>query len=175
MKTPRRGYALMELLIVITALMIMLGLGVGLIHALLKLDRAGRAHLTEVTTRGRLARRFREDVRAASRVEATRDQSGRAVTLHLEHPDGPPVAYRAEPRRVVREQPGEDKESQTRREVYRLRGPGSPRFDVGDDGFIGLLLPDASSFAPADDRREFRIDARIGKDPRPAQPAEANP
>jgi hypothetical protein len=166
---PRRGgYAMIEMVIVIAAIIVILGMCVGLIHALMRLDRIGRAHLVEVTTRGRLARQFRQDVRAASRAEPVRDRDGRDAALRLDRPDGPSVEYRAGPGRLDRdERPAGD--APARRETFRLRATGVPRFEVRDDGggsFVGLLVPDGTTFGPPDGPRETRIEALLGRDRR---------
>jgi len=69
MKDRRGGYAIIELLIVMTSLVVIFGLCVALIHALLKLDRSSRAHLAEASTRDRFVRQFRSDARARSRLQ----------------------------------------------------------------------------------------------------------
>ena len=48
------------------AISVVLIVSAGLIHVLLRLDRAGRAHVAEAANLGRLAREFRRDVRAAT-------------------------------------------------------------------------------------------------------------
>ncbi len=166
--TRRRGFSLVEMVVVISAMAVILGMCVGLIHALLTLDRIGRAHLAEVAARGRLARQFRQDVRAASRAEPVRDRDGRAAALRLDRPDGPPVEYRAGPGRLDRdERPAGD--APVRRETFRLRATGAARFEVRDeqgDTFVGLLVPDGSAFGPAGGPRESRIEALLGRDRR---------
>jgi prepilin-type N-terminal cleavage/methylation domain-containing protein len=171
MTTPsphRRGYTLIEMIVVMSAMAVILGMCVGLIQALLKLDRIGRAHLAEVTARGRLARQFRQDVRAASRAEPVRDRDGRAAALRLDRPDGPSVEYRAGPGRLDRDERPEG-DAPARRETFRLRATGAPRFEVRDDGgdaFVGLLVPDWTAFEPAGGPRESRIEALLGRDRR---------
>jgi hypothetical protein len=78
----RRGYALVEVVLAIGAVAIVLGLSAGLLHALLRLDRAGRSHVVETATIGRLARQFRQDVHAA--VEAKVDGAGNRQAPKLE-------------------------------------------------------------------------------------------
>ena len=55
------GFTLIETVLVVGAISVILGLCGGLLHVMLRLDRAGRAHLVETATVGRLARQFRQD------------------------------------------------------------------------------------------------------------------
>jgi len=81
----------MLLFLVIAGVTTILGLCGTLMHAMLRLDRSGRASLTDATNTARLARQFRSDVRAAVAAE----RAG-ASGLDLTFPGGSSVSYRVD-------------------------------------------------------------------------------
>ena len=130
----RRGYALIEMVLVMTTLVVIFALCVGLIHALLRLDRACRAHLNKAATRDRLARQFRQDARASG--QSTPDAKVAAFSDHLEmvRLDGRVVRYQTRANDLVRT---ERRGDQTiREESYRFPARGPIRFRVHDDGAL---------------------------------------
>src|SRR6185312_1016428 len=88
--------------LVISALAVVMGLSVGLIHLLMRLDRVARDHLAQATTRNRLAHRFRLDVRTAARARPGPQGAGRADGLELTGPGGRVVTYGVRDGRLVR-------------------------------------------------------------------------
>jgi type II secretory pathway pseudopilin PulG len=65
----RRGYSLIECLVLITVMSLLIGLSAGTIQLLLKLDRAGRTASEEAVALARLARDFRDDAHEAAPVD----------------------------------------------------------------------------------------------------------
>jgi prepilin-type N-terminal cleavage/methylation domain-containing protein len=62
---PRRGYTLIEMLVVITVSTVLLSVAVGVLHVLSRAERSGREHGNRATIVARLADQFRSDVHAA--------------------------------------------------------------------------------------------------------------
>jgi hypothetical protein len=165
----RRGYMIVELLLVLTALVIVFGLCVGLIHSLLRLDRAGRDHLAEATTRGRLARQFRQDVRAASRSSLSEGPAPPLGRLELEAPDGRVVVYEPGDGRLLRIERAGDR--QVRREEYRFPSRAAAQFrSRREDGasFVILTLRRKGG-ATSGPQRESDYEALLGRDARLAR------
>lgn len=164
MRRRRSGYALIELLLVISSLAVVMGLCMALLHALLKLDRSARSHLAEASSRDRLARQFRQDARASSRFEpksATAPQD----RIELLRPDGRVVLYRAREGHLVRTERSGD--SNVRSESYNLPSRGIARFSVHvQDGssFASLVLPRKKNPVGGERSHEIRIEAHLGKD-----------
>ena len=103
--TPRRGFALIELLVVITAMAAILAAAIVLTHFLLQMDTEVRQRTRTVATLGRLAEQFRRDAHQA-RGEPVVATDHRAVEFRL--PGGRIVKWRIdEPRGLIRtEHPG---------------------------------------------------------------------
>lgn len=132
MRTNRRGYVIVELMLVMSSLLIIFGVCVVLMHGLLKLDRAGRAHLAEGSSSDRLARQFRLDVRSASRSKPGREDRAPADHLELVRPDGRIIDYRVLKGQIVRDE--HDKGGQAfGHESYRLPSHALPRFHVREE------------------------------------------
>ena len=85
----RRGFTLVELLVVIGGVAVTLGMCVALIQSLLRLDRGARLHLAETSAVGRIGHQFRQDVRAASRAK----EDASRLELALAAPDERIVEY----------------------------------------------------------------------------------
>lgn len=168
----RRGYVIVELLLVISALAVLFGICVVLLHGLLKLDRGGRAHLAEATTRDRLARRFRLDVRAASDSKPGRAEDGAADRLELSLPDGRVINYRVVKGRIVRDE--HDKNGGTiHHESFRLPSHAIPEFQtrqVDKSLFINLQLRPGPASAQTRSPRDPGCEALLGKDLRFVNP-----
>jgi prepilin-type N-terminal cleavage/methylation domain-containing protein len=161
----RRGYSLIEMLVVITVGSLMLGLCVGTIHMILKLDRGGRTQVTERAARARLAQYFRADVRAALRTEPA---TGRSERLSLFLPEQRVVEYKIEPGRVlrVRTEAGTLKN----RDAFSLPRKSVARLEVEDRAgrtFAGLVVEDQERATPSTARAgQFRVEGVVGKDHR---------
>jgi type II secretory pathway component PulJ len=168
----RRGFTIVEVVLVIGAVSLLLGLCSGLIHVLLRLDRVGRAHLVETATVGRLARQFRRDVHAAARVKLVARDDREGPSLELTLPDDRVVAYQPAEHallRLQRQGVGHD-----RRETYSLPFSTQPRLSLDDQGgktWVSLRLPRGSESAATSLRHNLQIDALVGRDRRRSQPA----
>ncbi len=168
LRSTRRGYALIEMVLAIGAVGIVLGMCGGLLHVLLRLDRAGRDHLVETATIGRLARQFRSDVHASTEARAGGD-AGAAANLDLKLPEDRKIVYEAREREVVRTvHHGATVE---KREAYRLPFSRNGRFLVRNtDSQVWVSLElrrgtaKESETGPGSLRHDLQIEAVAGKD-----------
>ncbi|MDR3638653.1 MAG: type II secretion system protein [Isosphaeraceae bacterium] len=159
----RRGYSLIEMLIVISGIAILFGMSVGMIHMLLRLDRGNRARIGEKTTISRLAHALRRDAHAAVAARRVEAEGHEGVAFDLGK--GHKVDYVDEGGRLVRHEtaPGET----PRREAYRLPSRGRPKLELREEAgqrWAILTLdrnPNAQEIAPA---RPVVVEAWIGKD-----------
>ena len=121
----RRGAFLIELLVTITVLTVLLGLGAGLLHILLRLDQKGREALEVAADQARLVEAFRADVHTA-----TLDPAPAVEANHLTLIDSQTgrIDYTIRPHDLLREVHQGDKLRQ--REVYRLTQRTSARFET---------------------------------------------
>ena len=139
MRRNRRGYVIVELMLVMSSLLIIFGVCVVLMHGLLKLDRVGRAHLAEASGRDRLARQFRLDVRSASHSKPGRGEAAPSDHLELGRPDGRVIDYRVLKGRIVRDE--HDKGGLIlSHETYRLPSRALPWFQVRQEEKALFLL-----------------------------------
>jgi hypothetical protein len=153
------------MLVVIMTGSVMFGLCIGMIHVLLRIDRAGKAQVAERAARSRLGREFRADVHAAERAEPA---SGRTHRLLLVLPGERTVEYRFEPRRILRvcSQSGELKNQ----DAFVL--PRGSAADVELESRAGRTFvvlsvePHDKSEPGAVTLREYQIDAALGIDHR---------
>ena len=63
----RRGFTLIEMLVVMTVGSVIVGIGVGMLHVLLRTEQTGRDRVHQAGVLARLAEQFRSDVGAAVR------------------------------------------------------------------------------------------------------------
>jgi prepilin-type N-terminal cleavage/methylation domain-containing protein len=164
MTDRRRGYALVEVLVVMTIVATMLTLCAGMIHLLLKLDHANRSGSEVAADLSRLARDFREDAHASGSV----DPPGQAVDrLTMPIADKKTVEYQIRPKDILRTV--REGEKVRRYEVYRTPARAVVRIERTNDGprtFLCLVID-----RPLDGRddslyRYYRIEAELGKDRR---------
>jgi prepilin-type N-terminal cleavage/methylation domain-containing protein len=148
----RRGFSLIEMMVVISAGAVLLGLCVVLIHTLLRLDRTSRARMSEGLAVGGLARDFRDDVRAARSARLLSD-SARAGRLELFLPDGRTVSYRTRDGELVRLETLDGEPDRIERYHVSARPELKP---LGNRTLVGLSL------GP----RDLRIEAVLGLDRR---------
>lgn len=162
----RRGASLIELMLVIGGVTIVLGLCAGLLHALLRLDRSGRSAIHDTATVARLARRFRQDARAA---DAAKPREGKEVPAALEFTtaDGPNVTYRVEGKRLLREEAAG--KTVQRRESYAVDRLGPVAFGV-DAARVRLVLSRRPTRPDAPGRPAVRVEATLGKDKALSEP-----
>jgi hypothetical protein len=172
-KVKRRGFSIIEVLLVVGAVALLLGLCSGLLHVLLRLDRTGRAHAVETATVGRLARQYRQDVRAAIRARSVAGEDGAMSKLELTFPGERVVAYQPRDQALVRTQ--QQGAEVARRETYTLPFCQGPRFDVrevDDKVWVSLRLPRGSEPGPNSLHHDLQIEALVGRDHRLLRPTE---
>lgn len=178
MTRPRRGYALIEMILVIGALVVILGLCASLIHLLMRLDRASRDHLAESGIRERLARQLRSDVRAASTAKVGQEQPGAAGPnwLVLHGPGDRVINYVSGGGGIIRTE--HDGPRLVRQEAYRLPSKAVPRFAVraerGSD-FVVLELVRKPAQADMGRPRVAEYVALLGREARLAGRPEVTP
>ncbi len=152
----RRGFTLIEMILVIGSVSVILAICGSLLHVLLRLDRSGRESLGDSVTLTRLARQFRQDVRAARAVDLGKEQQ-----LELARSDGPPIIYHLDKGLLLREErKGDDVR---RREAYSLTRLGPLRFE-SDGSWIRLILSRHPAHPAATVRPAVIIEARLDKD-----------
>jgi hypothetical protein len=165
--TNRRGYLLIEMLTAITAGAVMLGISVGILGLLLRVERAGRDHGYRAMVLGRLAEQFRNDLHAALRQAP--GEAGPKDQWRFEMGPDHAVTYRATADTLERDETAAGKP--VRRESYALPPGCAARVDVSADRAPPLA---SLTVAPAGTRcagsREVRIDAVLGRDHRFAKP-----
>lgn len=174
-RTSRRGFSLLEIVLVMGGVSILLGLCGGLIHLMLRLDRVGRSHVAETATIGRLAHRFRRDIHASNRARPGDDEGRVGSYLELVLPGDRRVEYRVRGHQLIRSQhPGE---LAARTETYTLPFCREPRFlahDADQEVRVSLQLPRGEGLSPESLRHVLTIDAAVGRDHRFSRPTEAS-
>lgn len=158
---PRRGYALIECLVLITVMAALLTLCAGTIHLLLKLDRAGRDASEQAADLARLARDFRDDVHSATTEAPERPAADRIVLAT----DGKrTVEYAIRPVDVLRTV--REGEKVRRFETYRRPAKATARIEMVRDGprpIAALVLDMPAREGEPSPYRDYRIEAEVGK------------
>jgi prepilin-type N-terminal cleavage/methylation domain-containing protein len=170
--SSRRGFSIIEVALVISAISIVLGLCGGLLHVVLRLEKGERAHVDETATMARLEHRLRDDVHAATRA------GRKSSVLRLEGPDDRVVAYEAGVRAIVRTR--EHAGAVERRETYPLPSCVEPRFvtsDLEGNAWVILELPRSAGpdVGPKRLIHDFQIEALVGRDHRRPRSKETKP
>jgi hypothetical protein len=157
----RRGASLVEMVLIVGTVAVILGLCGLFMHLMLKLDRASRGTVADAGTVGRLARQFRQDVRAAGAAKVVASGGADTGGIDLTGPGRPTVAYRGEGDRLIRTET--DGGAVRRREGYALAHLASARFQA-DGPRVVLTLPRRADVAGPATRPGFRVEASLGKD-----------
>jgi prepilin-type N-terminal cleavage/methylation domain-containing protein len=158
---PRRGYLLIEMLVALTVGAVILGIGVGMLHMLLRTEQTGRNRVPQARIVARLAEQFRSDVAAA-----TNQTSGPQKTeWRFEMAGDRVVTYRASPGEVERDERIAGK--LVRHESYVLPSGCSAAIAVqrkATPAVVSLVIADNSP--PQATGHELHIIAVLGKDHR---------
>lgn len=172
LRDSRRGYALVELVVVISVGSLIGTAAAVLLGMLLAADRGSRRHLHESHTLCRLAQAFRADAAAAERAKLEPAPPGdgktsrqAAARLQFSLPGGESVTYVAEPGRVLRRQSGGL--SADRQESFVL--PDSPPVQLGVETGPTFSVARLQWNSGQDARRArsgWRIEATVGRDRR---------
>jgi prepilin-type N-terminal cleavage/methylation domain-containing protein len=164
MTSRRRGYALIEVLVVITIVAVMLALCAGMIRLLLKLDHAGRSASDVAADLARLARDFRQDAHASAPLDPAAKVADRLTLTIAEKKTVEYQVRRSDILRTVREG-----EKVRHYEIYRKPARSTVRFDRINDGprSFAVLVVDRPADGQDDSLyRDYRIEAELGKDRR---------
>jgi prepilin-type N-terminal cleavage/methylation domain-containing protein len=155
-----RGFSLVEMVVVASAVSIVMGLCGLTLHAMFRLDRAGRAEIQDGSTVARLATAFRADVRSATSARIVQNQDG-TTTLELDRPDMPALRYAIEGRGLVRtERSGKETR---RRESFAVERLDPVRFER-DGPILRLALVRGNDDLTRPRMRAIRIEAVLDKD-----------
>lgn len=175
----RYGFSLIEVIGALTAGSVMVGVAVGVLYMLFRMDDVAREHLHQGTVLCRLAEQFRRDVNAATAVSEDGDDSGTSwkFVMAAEHT----VVYSLEAGGVARTETAAGEKP--RRESYRLPSgmAASMRIDKETSAtIVSLLVVPVAEGSVAEDaappgRREAVFDALLAADHRFENPREFEP
>lgn len=157
----RRGYTLIEMIVVMTVGAVVVGISVGMLHALLRTEQTGRDRVPQARILARLAEQFRSDVGAAVRPTPSAQQGEWQFALTGDRV----VTYRALPGEVRWDQRTAGK--LVRQESYILPSGCSAAITVrskATPAVASLVIADKST--PRAAGREMRVTAVLGKDHR---------
>jgi prepilin-type N-terminal cleavage/methylation domain-containing protein len=159
-KRRARGFSLVEMVVVVGAASIVMGLCAITLHAMFKLDRSGRSATLDSMTIARLSTAFRADVRSATSARILENQGG-AYTLELDRPNAPALRYAIEERALVRtERAGKET---LRREPFTVDRLDPVRFER--EGPLLRLSLERQIDDPTKPRTHaIRIEAALDKD-----------
>ena len=164
-RAARRGLSLIEMLVVITASAMIIGLIVGMIQMLIRADRAARDHLVRSAAVNQLSRSLTQQVRAAVKADCV--QRDETATLQLKLGDDADVEFQSRTDTVIRT----DREAGhvRRQEKYALPARSEARFEIrSDDGSttVCLVVTQRTSQPDQGPSREYRVEATLGRDHR---------
>ena len=154
----RRGYSLIEMIVVMTIATVIVGLAAAMLHLLLRTERNGRQQMHRSAALARLADQFRSDVHAAAHQPVPDDANPSCWTFELKA--GRNVQYRGQAGQIERVETLGGKIE--RRESYALP----------PDATVWIATPANSQPAVAtlivreSSNRDIRIAAVLGKDHR---------
>ena len=169
----RRGISLIEMIVVIGASSIILLVGVGMLHTLMRSERVATESLVHATNHARLAAQFRNDIHAAT-TATIQGKPGEDYALQITDPNAAEISYAQKGRLLVRK---ETKPTQPpRHEQFRLPEDVRIRFAINDSGphkiaDLSWNFTDDDSTTNADRATRpplnpLKIEAVIGKDHR---------
>jgi hypothetical protein len=158
----RSGYTLVEVILVLTFGMILLGCGVRLLMLVFRLDRVEVARLSEETSQDRLARRFRDDVASATALRPPADLHPGRIELAL--PGGRRASYEIEKAALVRIETQGGKA--IGREVYAAPNAFEPRFEYekrGANDWVRLRWTRTAGSAQTQRRDQVPVEAALNR------------
>lgn len=124
----RRGFTLIELIVVLSGTAIMMLIGVGTLHTLLRSERGTTGNLVYSQAAARLSTQLREDIHEATAAEP----SEQGTQLQLLCPDNRRIVFTQNSGEIFRlEATGNTTQ---RRETYQKRVGVSANFSTLDDG-----------------------------------------
>jgi type II secretory pathway component PulJ len=167
MKKRLPAFTLIEMVVYISCFSVVMGLTVGVVGALIKVERANRNASTESSTLARVMLQFRRDVHAATAFSPPAVSGKTRTTIELKLPHGQKVTYRLQDAAlvVIRDRPNEGH----REERVPLTAFANARFgDAEQEGRTILSIevdrkPVATKAANA---LSLRVEAVVGRDHR---------
>ncbi len=152
----RRGYSLIEALVVISINSILMAVALTLLGLLLKSERHGRRHYEQTRAVMRLADDLHRDAATAGRAESDPAEA----KLRFQLPDDRTIEFARDDDRIRRVELAGS--SVVRREAYHVADLSAAKFTVLPDKLISVEL------TTSDEPNEpWRIDARLAKEAAP--------
>lgn len=145
-RPDRRGYTLVELMIVITAVAMLAVMGAVLIGLLMSATNRGTEAAVVQTTFSRLGRQWRSDVHAATSASVESVDARDGARVILQPAEGPAVTYTGLPGSVLRE----SGEAANRSRQEYLLPEGTTRFALDEAGSLVSLLHERPHELPQD-------------------------
>jgi type II secretory pathway pseudopilin PulG len=162
---------LVEMIVAMAVATMLLGMAVGLLGTLLRLEDATRARARATEVLAELARQFRSDAHAA--VAAVSGRDGTAVALKL--PGEHNIRYDVAAGEVIRREEGGP--AAAREDSFRLPPSASARLDVSRVSSAPRRSHDVASLAihsPGAAGLALRIEAAVARDHRFEKPKKSN-
>ena len=165
-KNRRRGWTLVELIIVCAVMTLLLAIVASVTHTMYRCQRSTRDDVTSRRILTRLSLQLRDDVHAALSAEVgPANDGGEAVRLTLEHSPQQTIQYvfhddRGEMERVVLED-----ESQVARDTFPLQQNSSATFEVAGESTSGVIVMTIEQLVvglPDAGKRTLQIQAALG-------------
>jgi hypothetical protein len=164
----RRGITIIEVLVVATGVVLLLGLCAISIQILMRLNGDGMARYTAAASLERLARQVRYDAHASETAEIFEEkQAGKPAGLRLVLEPNHVVTYAEGDGGVVRTESRGDKVA--RHETYALSRGGSARFELREEGsrpMVAMVVTRSTGKSQAEPPRPLEVVALRGKDRR---------
>ncbi len=162
----RRGFTIVELLMLISILSVILGISVIQIQLLMRLDQDGRARTEQSTNWERLGRQLRRDVHEARSAErfVEDDLSGLRIAPGNAS-SGRTIEYRVEPPRIVRVE--QIKGQPAIRETYVFPRMVDAQFDIRAERawkIVSLTVTSSKTRNPESPPRTDEILAVLGRE-----------
>ncbi|QDT46355.1 hypothetical protein Pan258_03730 [Symmachiella dynata] len=127
----RRGISLIEMIVVIGASSIILMVGAGMLHTLMRSERVATESLVHATNHARLAEQFRDDIHAAT-TATIQGEPGADYALQITTPNAAEIAYSQQGRLLVRKETVA--KQPPRHEQFQLPADVRIRFAIDESG-----------------------------------------